>query len=115
MDERLQKALEFSNYNLTISNQKKNVKNRVNQLRIVHSNGGVFMAEPATISFLKTLVDLGNKEGILIDSKDNPIHISNFEELLDKLVSAYFTATNELEAEHAKMKKMRNIKKIMDW
>ena len=115
MDERLQKALEFSNYNLTISNQKKNIKNRVNQLRIVHKNGGVFVADPATISFLKTLIELDSNSGVLIDSKDNPIKITDFGELLDDLKSAYFNASNELEVEHEKLKKMRNIKKIMDW
>ncbi|SVE39218.1 uncharacterized protein METZ01_LOCUS492072, partial [marine metagenome] len=44
MDERLEKALEFSNYALTINNQKRNIRNRVAQLQIVHHLGGVFIA-----------------------------------------------------------------------
>ena len=45
MDERLQKALEFSNYTLTLNNQKRNIKNRVQQLQLVHHGSGVFVAD----------------------------------------------------------------------
>ena len=77
MDERLQKALEFSNFNLTINNQKKNIKNRVEQLRIVHHAGGVFRAGEDTISFVKTLIDPVDTESVLVDSKENPIQVKN--------------------------------------
>ena len=45
MDERLEKALEFSNYTLTLNNQKRNIKNRVAQLQLVHHQAGVFIAD----------------------------------------------------------------------
>lgn len=115
MDERLQKALEFSNYTATINNQKRNIKNRVAQLQIVHHHGGVFLANQETISFIKCMIDMKNTKGVLIDSKENPINVSNFEELLDKLISAYFSATTEFENEYQKIKKSRNIKTAMDW
>lgn len=115
MDERLQKALEFSNYSLTINNQKRNIKNRVQQLQIVHKNGGVFTADAVTIAFVKTLIDLEQKSAILIDTKENPVRVGNLEEFLDILVSAYTSATTEFEIEYEKLKKARNIKKIMDW
>lgn len=115
MDERLERALEFSNYALTINNQKRNIKNRVAQLQLVHYLGGVFIADSATISFVKTLIDLEHTGGVIIDSKENPVKIPKFTELLDKLVAAYFSATNEYEAEYAKLKKARTIKTIMDW
>ena len=53
MDERLEKALDFSNYALTINNQKRNIRNRVAQLQIVHHLGGVFIADHETIAFVK--------------------------------------------------------------
>jgi len=115
MDERLQKALEFSNYSLTITNQKKNIKNRINQIRIVHYNNGVFFADEQTISFIKTLIDLEHKSVVLIDTKENPVEVENLKELLDNLTSAYFSATNELNAEFVKIKKQRTVKQIMDW
>jgi hypothetical protein len=115
MDERLQKALEFSNYTLTLNNEKKNIKNRVAQLQLVHYTGGVFKADPTTIAFIKAFIDLGHKNGVIVDTKENPIRISNLNEFLEKLTNAYFSATNEFEAEYEKIKKARNIKKLMDW
>ena len=115
MDERLQKALEFSNYTLTINNQKKNVKNRVAQLQTVHYSGGVFHADPTTISFVKTLLDLEHPVVILVDVKENPIRINNPEEFLTKLLDAYTSAMQEYDVEYTKLKKARNIKKLMDW
>lgn len=115
MDERLEKALEFSNYALTINNQKRNIKNRIAQLQIVHHLGGVFIADHATISFVKALVDLGHTDGVMIDSKENPVKVKSFTELLEKLTTAYFSATNEFDAEYEKLKKARNIKTIMEW
>jgi|TARA_B110000908_G_scaffold156592_1_gene195913 hypothetical protein len=115
MDERLSKALEFSNYALTINNQKRNIRNRVAQLQIVHYLGGVFLANHETIAFIKTLIDLEHKSSIVIDSKQNPISVKSLKELLDKLLNAYTSATTEFDIENEKLKKARNIKKVMDW
>ena len=116
MDERLQKALEFSNYTLTLNNQKRNIKNRVAQLQLVHYNGGVFVANHETVSFFKTLVDLERDKNIVVmDSKENPVKVVDVKELLDKLVNAYFSAVNEYESENEKLRKARSIKQIMDW
>ena len=115
MDERLQKALEFSNYNLTFQNQKQNIKNRFNQLQVVHYANGVFKANPSTISFVKALVDMGKSNTVVIDDKENPVEIKNLQEFLDELVSAYTSATQEYDVEFSKLKRMRSIKKIMDW
>jgi hypothetical protein len=115
MDERLSKALEFSNYALTINNQKRNIKNRVAQLQIVHYLGGVFLADHETIAFVKTLIDLERKDSIVIDSKQNPINVKSLKELMTKLLDAYTSATTEYDIENEKLKKARNIKKVMDW
>ena len=37
------------------------------------------------------------------------------QELFDKLMDAYTSATTEFEIENEKLKKARNIKKVMDW
>lgn len=115
MDERLQKALEFSNYTLTLNNQKKNIKNRVAQLQIVHYNAGVFLAEPALISFVSFWINTDKKDLIVVDTRENPIRISKPTEFLEKLIDAYTSAMTEYEVGYEKLKKARNIKKIMDW
>ena len=51
MDERLQKALDFSNYTATINNQKQNIKNRFEQLQLVHHAGGTFVANQQPVNY----------------------------------------------------------------
>ena len=114
MDERLQNALEFSNYSVTIANQKKNIKNRVRQLQVVVKYGGSFIADPQTISFVKTLIDLGKSSTIMIDVNDTPIRVSDLKEFLDDLVSAYTSSMNEYDIKMSKLKKTRNLKTLME-
>ena len=71
MDERLEKALEFANYRITLSNQKSTLKQRALVLQTVHYNSGVFHADPVTISFVKTLIDKGKTFSIILDTKEN--------------------------------------------
>ena len=75
----------------------------------------MFIADHETIAFVKTLIDLKHKESIVIDSKNNPITVKSLSELLEKLINAYTSATTEFDIENEKLKKSRNIKKIMDW
>ena len=115
MDERLENALEFANYRITLGNQKRTLKQRTQVLQTVHYAKGVFYADSKTISFVKTLHDMGKKDAILIDTKENPIQIYNLNEFLETLVSAYTEASNAYKVQAEKIKKARNIKSLMDW
>lgn len=116
MDERLEKALEFANYRTTLSNQKRNIRSRMQVLQTVHYNGGSFLADDRTISFVGTLLNNAKKESaIIIDTKDNPIEVENLSEFFDTLISSYNEASNEYKVQMDKIKRARNIKKIMDW
>jgi hypothetical protein len=115
MDERLERALEFANYRSTLSNQRRNVRARMHILQTVHHNNGVFVADAATIGFINALIVNGKKSGIAIDTKDNPVEISSYQEFLDLLIGAYTEATNEYKIQVEKLNKSRNIKTIMDW
>jgi len=75
----------------------------------------VFIANHETIAFIKTLLDMEKKSAIVIDSRENPITVKNLQELMDKLIDAYTSATTEFDIENERLKKARNIKKIMDW
>ena len=115
MDESLEKALEFANYRITLGNQKRTLKQRTLVLQTVHYAKGVFYADPKTISFVKALVDLDKEDSIIVDTKENPIHIENLEEFLETLLSAYTESTNAYKVQAEKIKKARNIKSLMDW
>jgi hypothetical protein len=58
---------------------------------------------------------MDKKSTIVIDSRQNPITVKSLKELMDKLVDAYTSATTEFDIENERLKKARNIKKIMDW
>tara|TARA_Y200000002_G_C22542217_1_gene604506 strand:- start:311 stop:658 length:348 start_codon:yes stop_codon:yes gene_type:complete len=115
MDERLEKALEFANYRITLGNQKRTLKQRIQVLQTVHQSKGVFYADAITIGFVKALVDSGKESSVLIDSKQNPVEIENLQEFLDTLLSAYTEAMNEYKVQSDKITKSRNIKSLMDW
>ena len=113
MDDRLQKALDFSNYSLTISNQKKNLKNRLNQMLLVHHNNGVFVADPTTINFVSYMMT--QQQGMyILDTKENPIRIQDLPVFCQKLEDAYDTAMREYSEEFDKIKKLRNLNKLLE-
>ena len=115
MDERLEKALEFANYRITLTNQKRNIRSRMEVLQAVHYNSGSFIANQNMISFVNTLIQLDKKTAVIIDTKDNPIYVEDLKDFQDSLVDAYYNASNEYKVQMDKVKKSRNIKKIMDW
>jgi hypothetical protein len=114
MDERLEKALAFSNYRVTIDNRKKAIKRRYETMSVVYYNDGVFVADPQTISFIGTLsVDSGG--ATVLDEKDRPIDIPDLLAFKQTLLEAYHTAMNEYADEMKKLAKARDVKKAMDW
>lgn len=115
MDERLEKALEFSNYRATIETQKKNLQMRVETLQTLHYNGGSFCADQTLIAFTKAQIDIGTESFVVVDLKNKPFQITEPADFLEKLVSAYNSAMNEYIVEEKRLTKMRNVKTIMDW
>lgn len=115
MDERLERALEFANYRITIENQKATAQRRLNTMLVFHYNNGVFSADSTTISFVAALIAAGIQTSIVLDNKNNPIEIENLKEFQDQLISTYHIALNEYATEHQKLARARNIKKAMDW
>jgi len=115
VEDRLRRALEFSNYRQTLHIQRENVKQRYNsQLQLI-VNSGIFYADRELISFVNALIETKNDSAVVIDSKNNPINIENLKEFREDLLEAYHQASNELYAEHRRLKKSRNVKAIIEW
>ena len=115
MDERLEKALEFANYRATLSNQKRNIRSRMQVLQNVHYKGGSFLANETLISFVNALITSSKQSAIIVDTKDNPVEIENLQEFQTILIDAYQQASNEYKVQMDKIKRARNMKQIMDW
>lgn len=115
MDERLEKALEFANYRMTLGNQKRNVKTRMQILQTVHYKSGTFNADAPTIAFINALLQNNKKSAIIVDNNDNPIEIEDLSDFQDTLIGAYTESTNEYKTQVDKINRARSVKKLMDW
>lgn len=115
MDERLEKALAFSNYRATIENRRTALKRRFETMCILHYNQGMFIANDVTIAFVSALIANENADAIMIDVKENPIKINNLKEFYAQLLNTYFIAVNEYSVEITTLNKARNVKKVMNW
>ncbi|NBP57205.1 hypothetical protein EBU71_11865, partial [bacterium] len=87
MDERLEKALEFANFMVSLNNQKRSLKEKYYTDCVYYHNGGTFKITKELITFIKALLDLDNNEQVIvIDDNDLPIRIENLKHFLDDII-----------------------------
>jgi hypothetical protein len=115
MDERLEKALDFSNFMVTMNNQKRLLKEKYFEDLLYYTNGCQFSVTKELITFVGLLVDKGVEEAVLTDDNDIPTNISNLETFYDDILDVYFTASNNYFAEYEKIKSNRSVEKLVDY
>lgn len=113
MDNKLEEALAFSNYRLTLNNQKKNLKTRMNTMMTIGYHGAMFTAKLELINFVKQLLDLNAGQYVLLDDNENPVLIKDLLDFHTKLLTQYTEAMNEYYTEYEKLKKLRDTKKLV--
>jgi hypothetical protein len=113
MSTRLTKALEFANYRITLNNQLAALKAKTQSLLSYSINGGTFSIDTALLTFCKQMLDQGLSDIVLLDIYQNPIRIE-LVEFYDEVSSRYFEVTNDYHAEYEKLKKARQVSKILD-
>ena len=113
MSTRLTKALEFSNYRVTLNNQQAQLKAKTESLLSYSINGGTFTIDIPLITFCKQLIDQGQENVVLLDIYNNPINIL-LESFYEEIKSRYYEATNDYYAEYEKLRKARKVHKILD-
>jgi hypothetical protein len=115
MQEQLKKALEFSNYQQTLSIQRKTLKERIDAKLTYGVNGGLFRIDRNLLTFVETLCNKGRTTGVVIlDANDNPILIDNLEIFRDEIFSRYFETTNEYFESYQALKKSRSVEKLLE-
>lgn len=114
MDERLQKALDISNYMVTLNNQKRLLKEQYQENLIYYFGGGQFTITQQLISFCQSLLAMNQTETILIDDNGMPIEIENLENFSSDIYSKYFEAANKYLTEYNRLKTNRSVESIMD-
>lgn len=116
MDERLEKALEFSNYMVTLNNQKRVLKEQFKENIIYYYNGGQFTVNKQLLTFVNMLVEKGNDEDIvLIDDNETPVMISNLNDFLLDITDRYFSAANSYHAQYKDLISKRSVPKLIEY
>jgi hypothetical protein len=113
MDERLQAALDFSNYQQTLSIQRKTLKEKINAKLTYGFNGGLFYIDKTLLTFVEVLSTKRTNGVILLDANENPVLIDSLEEFKDEIFSRYFEATNEYYEQYQQLKKSRSVEKLI--
>jgi len=115
MDERLQKALEFSRYRIALFNRKEDLKLKVNNMLVHSYNGGIFKSSQELITFVKLLLDQERTRVVLIDENGNPIEITDLPAFFDDIFSKYFEATNYYHTEYSNLRTARSVSSIYEF
>ncbi len=116
MDERLKKALDISNYMVTLNNQKRLLKEKFYEDLIYFDSGSQFLVTQNLITFVKMLIDSGyDVDVVLIDDNDIPVTIKDLEIFYQNILDVYFKSANLYMNEYNKLKKSRSVEKIIDY
>jgi len=115
MDNRLEQALDFSNFRMILLTRQKNLKVLMNNKLTLVYEGGIFKVNKELISFID-LVDRCNfKEFIFIDSNDIPILVKDIKEFQKAAFAKYESALNQYHKSYQKLSEARDIRKVIDW
>jgi len=115
MDLRLKSALDFSNYQQTLSLQRKILKEKVSAKLTYGHNGGIFKIDQSLISFVQTLIDLGRVKGVpLLDTNGTPVLVEDLIEFRDEILDRYFSSTLEYLDQYQTLKKSRSVETLLD-
>jgi len=114
MDQRLEQALDFSNYMITLDNAKRILKEQYQDNLICYYNGGRFTVTKELVSFCQSLLSLQQEQTILVDDNDFPVEVQDLQEFTSTIISKYFEATNTYLTEYNKLKVNRTVEGIFN-
>lgn len=114
MDERLEQALEVSNYMVTLNNSKRFLEEAYKQDIIYYFNGGQFTVNKELICFCQVMVDREQESIVLLDDNNRPFEIEVLDEFLQNILNIYFNASNTYLTNFNKLVKHRSIKSMVD-
>jgi len=109
MDERLEKAIEFSNFMVTLNNQKRLLKEKYLEDLIYFYDGCQFTVTKELINFCYTMLSSEQDEIVLVDDNNIPLQIDNIQEFYNEILNTYFTSSNNYFVEYEKLKKNRSV------
>lgn len=112
MDKRLDDALAFANYRLTLQIQRQNIEARVAAGLLLSYQNAIFKVTQELISFVG-LKTMRNEKILVEDNSGNVISISDNAEFLNQLMATYDSAMELKQQELQKLKSARSTAKIV--
>jgi adenosine/AMP kinase len=98
----------------TLANQKKIIHEEYLQNCVYFFNGATFKVNRELINFVKTLIDLGHSDSVLIDDNNFPIDVADLTTFLESILSVYASATNAYQTQYQKIKDSRSVESLLD-
>ena len=111
-DKKLNEALAFANYRLTLQVQRQNIEARVEAALLVSYNGALFKATQQLINFVALRV-VRSEQVLVEDNSSNVITIEEGNNFLKLLLDAYDSAMQLKQDEQKRLKSARSTAKIV--
>lgn len=111
-DKKLNEALAFANYRLTLQVQRQNIEARVEAALLVSYNGALFKATQQLINFVALKVTR-NEQVLVEDNSSNVITIEDGNNFLKLLLDSYDSAMQLKQDEQKRLKSARSTAKIV--
>jgi hypothetical protein len=109
MDERLEKALEFSNFLETQNNQKRIFLKQYNDNLIHYVDGHKITVTMKLISFCKSMLELDQESIVLLDDNNTPFNVQDLTEFTRELLGVYTFASRKYLYDYNKIKNNRSV------
>tara|TARA_B100000780_G_scaffold79409_1_gene53904 strand:+ start:687 stop:1040 length:354 start_codon:yes stop_codon:yes gene_type:complete len=115
MDERLEKALDFSNYMVTLSNQKRLLAEQYQEGLIYFYNGSQFTITRELITFVSTMVSAEQDEIVITDDNNIPCMVEDLSGFYGNIIDIYTSASNTYHSAYLKLKTSRSVEKLVNY
>lgn len=106
----LEQALSFANYQFTLTQQRKVLKQKFDDACVFPWNGGLFRL---SLEFLGGVNTIGNPSEWIVDVNGNPIWITDVSLFYTSAYKQYSKASAEYGEEYAKLKSQRSVKALV--
>ena len=114
MDERLAKALEFSNFLETQNNQKRIFLAQYKENIIHYTHGNKFTVTQELINFCHTLSCIYPIHAVILDDNNIPVIINDINEFTKELIGVYVFASRKYAADYETIKQNRSVQGLVD-
>jgi hypothetical protein len=114
MDERLAKALEFSNFLETQNNQKRIFLAQYKENLVHYAHGRKFTVTQELINFVHVLSKVSPVGAIVLDDNNIPLSIPDISEFMKEIVIVYLFASRKYATDYATIKQNRSVQGLVD-